>query len=79
MATNPKYSNTCVNAEANAIGSALDNGFIRIYDGSQPADADTAVSGQTLLAEAATTIACVDRQGQLREIPEEMIKPPSGS
>ena len=26
--------------------------------------------GQTLLAEASTTIACVDREGQLREIPE---------
>lgn len=26
--------------------------------------------GQTLLAEASTTIACVDRQGQLRQIPE---------
>lgn len=51
MATNPKYSDTCVNAEADAIGNALNSGFIRIYDGSQPANADTAVSGQTLLAE----------------------------
>lgn len=51
MATNPKYSDTCVNAEADAIGGALNNGLIRIYDGSQPANADTAVSGQTLLAE----------------------------
>jgi acyl-CoA thioester hydrolase len=30
--------------------------------------------GTTLIAEGATTIACVDRQGQLREIPETMIK-----
>jgi acyl-CoA thioester hydrolase len=30
--------------------------------------------GATVLAEALTTIACVDRQGQLREIPEEMLK-----
>lgn len=51
MAANPKFSDTMVNAEANAIGDALNNGFIRIYDGSQPANADTAVSGQTLLAE----------------------------
>ena len=51
MALNPKFSNTCVNAEADAIGGALDNGFIRIYDGTQPADADTAVGAQTLLAE----------------------------
>lgn len=51
MAANPKFSDTMVNAEANAIGDALNSGFIRIYDGSQPANADTAVSGQTLLAE----------------------------
>lgn len=51
MAANPKYSNTCVNAEADAIGGALNNGFIRIYDGAQPADADTAVGAQVLLAE----------------------------
>jgi hypothetical protein len=29
----------------------LDNGYIRIYDGSKPATADTAVGAQTLLAE----------------------------
>lgn len=51
MALNPKFSTTMVNAEADAVGNALDNGYIRIYDGSQPANADTAVSGQTLLAE----------------------------
>jgi len=51
MATNPKYSNLCVNGEADFIGTALDSGFIRLYDGSQPATADTALSGQTLLAE----------------------------
>jgi hypothetical protein len=51
MAANPKYSNTMVNAEADAVGNALDNGYIRLYDGSQPADADTAVGAQTLLAE----------------------------
>lgn len=51
MATNPKFSNTMVNAEADAIGAALDNGWIRIYDGTQPADADTAVTTQNILAE----------------------------
>jgi acyl-CoA thioester hydrolase len=29
--------------------------------------------GTTLIAEGATTIACVDRQGQLREIPEQIL------
>ena len=28
--------------------------------------------GDTVVAEATTTIACVDREGQLREIPEEL-------
>ena len=51
MALNPKYSNTMVNAEADAVGAALDNGYIRIYDGTQPTDADTAVGAQVLLAE----------------------------
>ena len=51
MALNPKYSNTMVNAEADAVGNALDNGYIRIYDGTQPTDADTAVGAQVLLAE----------------------------
>ena len=50
MAANPKFSNTCVNAEANAVGGALNTGYIRIYDGTQPATADTAVTTQNLLA-----------------------------
>lgn len=51
MAANPKFSDTMVNAEANAIGAALDLGYIRLYDGAQPANADTAVGAQVLLAE----------------------------
>jgi hypothetical protein len=51
MALNPKYSNTMVNAQADAVGNALDSGYIRIYDGTQPATADTAISTQVLLAE----------------------------
>jgi acyl-CoA thioester hydrolase len=31
--------------------------------------------GETLLAEGATTIACVDREGQLRQIPEALMRP----
>lgn len=30
--------------------------------------------GDTLLAEGATTIACVDREGQVRQIPEELMR-----
>lgn len=51
MALNLKLANAAVNAEADALSDQLDNGYLRIYDGSQPATADTAVGAQTLLAE----------------------------
>lgn len=51
MAANPKYADETVNAEADAVARKLDSGYLRIYDGSQPATADTAISGQNLLAE----------------------------
>ena len=51
MAANPKFSNLTVNGEADFIGVAADSGYIRIYDGAQPTDADTAVGAQVLLAE----------------------------
>ena len=51
MAVNPKRSNAAVTAAADAVCDLLDNGYLRIYDGSQPANADTAVTTQTLLAE----------------------------
>lgn len=49
MALNPKVSILARNAEADALGALANSGVIRIYDGTQPANADTAVSGQTLL------------------------------
>lgn len=51
MATNTQMSYAAVSAEADALSDLLDNGYIRIYNGSQPSNADTAVSSQTLLAE----------------------------
>ena len=51
MALNPKYANATVNAEADALARQLDNGYLRIYDGAQPATADTAIGAQVLLAE----------------------------
>lgn len=50
MALNPKRSTTAVNTEANAIGPLLNSGTIKIYDGTQPATADTAITTQNLLA-----------------------------
>lgn len=51
MANNLKLSSTAVNAEADALSDLLDNGYLRIYDGTQPANANTAISTQVLLAE----------------------------
>ena len=51
MANNLKVSNTVVNGQADALSVLADNGYIRIYDGTQPANAETAISTQTLLAE----------------------------
>jgi hypothetical protein len=51
MAKNTQMADATVNAQADALSDLLDNGYLRIYDGTQPATADTAVSTQTLLAE----------------------------
>lgn len=51
MAVNPKRSNTAVTAAADAVCTLLNNGYLRLYDGAQPANADTAVTTQTQLAE----------------------------
>lgn len=37
MANNLKLSNEAVNAEADALSVLLDNGYLRIYDGTQAA------------------------------------------
>ena len=51
MANNLKVSNTVVNGQADALSVLADNGYIRIYDGTQPTNADTALGAQVLLAE----------------------------
>lgn len=53
MALNPK---TCVASRNSALDSAfdvLDSGKFRIYDSTQPTDADTALGAQVLLADLA--------------------------
>lgn len=51
MALTNKLSNAAANAEVDALATLLNTGYLRIYDGAQPADADTALGAQVLLAE----------------------------
>lgn len=51
MALNTQVSDPIASEQADVIGNALNSGYLRIYDGAQPASANTAVSTQTLLAE----------------------------
>jgi hypothetical protein len=49
-----QYTDTVRTAKMEAVRAAIDagaNGLLRIYSGTAPADADTAITGQTLLAE----------------------------
>src|SRR5258706_4440326 len=51
MALVPRLSNASATKAANAVLEPdLDNGYLRIYDGTQPATADTAITSQNLLA-----------------------------
>lgn len=51
MALTPKLANAQASRAADAVTARLNTGYLRIYDGSQPTDADTAVGAQVLLAE----------------------------
>jgi hypothetical protein len=51
MASNLKQADQAVNTMANALAAQANNGYIRIYSGTQPATADTAIVAQVLLAE----------------------------
>lgn len=55
MAKNPSISNLAAKDACDSITSHLDDGagagLLRIYDGAQPADVDTAITSQKLLAE----------------------------
>lgn len=64
MPRNTQITNATVNAQADALARQLDNGYLRIYTGPQPATADTAITSQVLLAElrfaATSALAAVD-------------------
>jgi len=50
MTTTVSVASATRNAQADALARHLDSGSIKIYSGSVPATADTALSGNTLLA-----------------------------
>lgn len=51
MPLNTQLANATVNGQADNLAARLNGGFLRIYDGAQPATADTAIGAQVLLAE----------------------------
>ena len=56
MASNLKYSNGTRNAQQQGLITYAGSGaIIHIYQGTQPADANTAISGQTLLVSLTVT------------------------
>lgn len=51
MSKDTQLANAVASAQADALARLLDNGYLRIYSGSKPATADTAITSQTLLCE----------------------------
>lgn len=50
MALNCKLSDTAANAAADAVAALCNSGYIKLYTTAQPANANTAIGAQTLLA-----------------------------
>ena len=48
---NPKISNAAASAAANAVCALANGAKLRLYDGTQPATADTAIVAQNILSE----------------------------
>lgn len=51
MANNPKRTNLAANTACDAMAALANSGRLKIYDGTQPATADTAVTSQVVLAD----------------------------
>lgn len=49
MSNNPFLSDAGANAAINAITALLNSGSVKIYNGTQPTDANTAITNQVLL------------------------------
>jgi hypothetical protein len=50
MANNPQLTDLAANTAVNAVVALLNSGFLKIYTTPQPANANTAITTQTLLA-----------------------------
>jgi hypothetical protein len=48
MALNTQMANATVNAQGATLATLCNSGLIRVYDGTQPATADTAIAAQVL-------------------------------
>lgn len=49
MALNPHFSAAARNAAVNAVAALMNSGTLKVYDGTQPADASVAITTQNLL------------------------------
>lgn len=50
MSLNTQLTNEVVNAQADALARLADNGWVDVMDGSQPANGNTAITSQVVLA-----------------------------
>ena len=50
MANNPFFTDATTIASVAAVATLLNSGYLEIYNGSQPTDANTAIGAQTLLS-----------------------------
>jgi hypothetical protein len=57
MALNTQLSDAAANAACNTLCALANGGSLKIYSGAQPANANTAISGQPLLATLALSAA----------------------
>ena len=81
MAHNVNLSNKYAQAQAAAGGALADGGYLRLYDGAQPATADTGITTQQLLAElqfGSPAGVAVDEVFTFNAIAKESAAPASG-
>jgi hypothetical protein len=65
MANNPQFSDAAVEAELNAAAARENGGYLAIYTGAQPTDANSALTGTLLVKEplSATAYAAATASG----------------